>query len=322
MVQYAESWLELEKSMGGARPCLKGSIEEIKQQYDDLVAMLAPSMPAPSPAVEAKDGEVDGVKYRVYTPVDAVKSGPLPVGVYTHGGGMACGNLDSEDILCRAVAEHTPSIVVSVDYRLTPEHKGPAQFMDSLAVYKWAWYNASSIGGDQSKFFSIGGSAGGTLALALANFIVAKPEIRSHIAGCVAIVPATLHWDNVPSEYAHMYKAYTENASDVPIIDKSSMETFYTALGADPKDANTFVALNTENHKNFPPTYICTCEADPLRDDGKVMEEALKKAGVPVKSDFYPGLPHYFWIFPSIPEGQQFVGNLIGGCKWVVSQMK
>ncbi len=137
--------------MGGTRPCLKGSIEEIKQQFNDLVAMLAPSMPPKSPAVEAKDGEVDGVKYRVYTPVDAAKSGPLPVGVYTHGGGMACGDLESEDILCRAVAEHTPSIVVSVDYRLTPEHPAPAQFMDSLAVYKWVSNQSHS-----SEIFSPG----------------------------------------------------------------------------------------------------------------------------------------------------------------------
>jgi versiconal hemiacetal acetate esterase len=221
--------------------------------------------------------------------------------------------------VCRAVAEHTPSIIVSADYRLAPEHKAPAQFMDSLAVYKWAWHNASSIGGDPKKFFSIGGSAGGTLALALANYIVANPDIRNHIAGCVAIVPATLHWDHVPSEYKDMYKSYDNVGT--PIIDKASMETFYTAAGVDPKDANTFVVLNTENHKNFPPTYIVTCEADPLRDDGKVMEACLKKAGVPVKSDYYAGLPHYFWIFPSVTEGQEFVGNLIGGCKWVVGQM-
>jgi versiconal hemiacetal acetate esterase len=107
----------------------------------------------------------------------------------------------------------------------------------------------------------------------------------------------------------------------VPVIDKESMDFFFTAAGADPKDPNIFVALNTENHKNFPPTYIATCEADLLRDDGKVMEECLKKAGVPVKSDHYEGLPHYFWIFPGVTEGQQFVGNLIGGCKWVVGQV-
>jgi versiconal hemiacetal acetate esterase len=191
--------------------------------------------------------------------------------------------------------------------------------MDSLTVYKWAYKNASSIGGDPNKFFSIGGSAGAALALALANYVVADPSIRSHIKGCVAIVPPTMHWDHILPEYKSIYKSY-DNVN-TPILDKGSMETFYNAAGVDPKDPNTFVALNTENHKNFPPTYIVTCEADPLRDDGVVLEECLKKAGVPVKRDHYAGLPHYFWIFPSVTEGQQFVGNLIGGCKWVVGQM-
>lgn len=123
--------------MGGQRPCLTGSVEEIKKQFLDLEAMLKPGMPAPSAAVSAKDSELDGIKYRIYTPVDATKNGPLPVGVYTHGGGMACGDLDSEDVLCRALCEHTPAIIVSVDYRLAPEHPAPAQFLDSLAIYNW-----------------------------------------------------------------------------------------------------------------------------------------------------------------------------------------
>ena len=195
------------------------------------------------------------------------------------------------------------------------------QFLDTLKIYEWAHANAASIGGDPAKFFSIGGSAGATLALAVANYLVADPAKRSLIKGCAAIVPATMHWSHVPEEYRSMYKSYDENVG-VPIIDKEVMDFFFTEAGLDdPKDPNVFVALNTENHKNFPPTYVVTCEADPLRDDGKVLELCLKKAGVPVKSDYYPGLPHYFWIFPSVPEGQQFVGNLIGGCKWIIGQM-
>jgi versiconal hemiacetal acetate esterase len=172
-----------------------------------------------------------------------------------------------------------------------------------MKVYEWAHQNASSIGGDANKFFSIGGSAGATLALTIANYLVADPAKRSSIKGCVALVPATMHWNHVLPEYKSMYRSYDDNVG-VPIIDKGSMEVFYDAAGLDPKDPNTFVALNTQNHKNFPPTYIVTCEADPLRDDGKVMEECLKKADVPVKSDHYSGLPHYFWIFPSVTEGQ------------------
>jgi versiconal hemiacetal acetate esterase len=110
-------------------------------------------------------------------------------------------------------------------------------------------------------------------------------------------VPLTLHWDNIPAEFQEDYRSYVENATDVPIIDASSMKTFYgkskswlntgqsrkltsplEAVDADPNDARIFTVLSP-HHRNFPPTYICTCEADPLRDDGTVMEKALRKAG-------------------------------------------
>ena len=151
--QYAESWLkvsvliphlktlylphsQLEEALGG-RTALKGTIEELRQQFTDLLTALAPLYPPPTDAVSTKDGDVDGVGYRIYTPVEAAKSGSLPVGLYTHGGGFVMGNLDAEDVLCRAVAEHARCIIVSVDYRLAPEAKAPAQLTDSLNVLKW-----------------------------------------------------------------------------------------------------------------------------------------------------------------------------------------
>ena len=83
---------------------------------------------------------------------------------------------------------------------------------------------------------------------------------------------------------------------------------------------DTFVALS-ENLKSFPPTYLTSCEFDPLRDDSKVIESALKEVGVPTKHDYYAGMPHYFWIFPSVPESQQYICNLLAGIGWLQSQM-
>ncbi|KIV82066.1 hypothetical protein PV11_04202 [Exophiala sideris] len=319
-MSYAQSWLDLEKELGG-RMVMHGSADELRAMYDQLVAMLLPQAPKPSDAVESKDGEVDGIKYRLYSPKEAAKQGPLPVAIWTHGGGFVTGDLNSDDLLCRVIAEHAPSIIVNVDYRLAPEHKAPTQLQDTLTVYKWARENASSFGGDPNKFWTIGGSAGGALALQVANHIVKDPAKRGGIKGVAAIVPAALHYDHVPAEYQSIFKAYEENKEGVPIIDKESMRNFYDLTGVDPKDSDIFTALATDNHKNFPPTYFVSCEKDPLRDDATVMEAALKKAGVPTKHDYYKGLPHYFWIFPSVPEGQQFVGNLIGGVKWLISQM-
>ena len=116
---------------------LHGSPEEIRGMYDQLVAMLLPQLPPPSDAVESKDGEVEGIKYRLYTPKEASKSGPLPVAIWTHGGGFMTGDLNSDDLLCRIIAEAVPSIVINVDYRLAPEHKWPTPLEDCMKVYKW-----------------------------------------------------------------------------------------------------------------------------------------------------------------------------------------
>lgn len=116
---------------------MHGTAEELRAQYDQLVALLLPQFPPPSDAVESKDGEVDGIKYRVYVPKEASKQGPLPVAIWTHGGGWVTGDINSDDLLCRVIAEHAPSIIVNVDYRLAPEHKAPTQLQDTLTVYKW-----------------------------------------------------------------------------------------------------------------------------------------------------------------------------------------
>lgn len=165
--------------------------------------------------------------------------------------------------------------------------------------------NASSYGGDVSKFFTIGGSAGGGLALSIASRIVASEATRAYIKGIVAIVPLTLHPDNVPAEYASDYKSYTENATNVPIIDRESMNQFYEYTGVSPTDSSYFTLLDTSNLKNYPPTYITTCEFDPLRDDGKLMAKALKSNGVAVKEDYWEGFPH---VSPSSPLSLLFCG--------------
>jgi versiconal hemiacetal acetate esterase len=146
-------------------------------------------------------------------------------------------------------------------------------------------------------------------------------ENRDGIKGIAAFVPCTLHYDYVPDIYKDIYKSYDEFNEGSPVIDKQSMATFFRYAGVDPKDSNTFITLATDNHKNFPPVYIASCEKDPLRDDAYVLQSALKKAGVATKHDNYRGLPHYFWIFPSLPESEKFVDNLVSGVKWLISQM-
>lgn len=230
------------------------------------------------------------------------------------------GDLNADHILCGVVSGNANVVIVNVDYSLTPEHKWPTQLNEGVKVYKWAHDNASSIGGDGNKMFTIGGSAGGALALQICNAVLKDSSLKSSIKGVAAMVPATIDPKNVPEKYKSQYRAYEENAKGVPIIDKEVMQTFIEHLGTDPSDKSAWVLLDTENHKNFPPVYFTSCEFDPLRDDAYVFEAALKEAGVPTKHDHYKGMPHYFWIFPGIPEAQGYIGQLIGGIGWFLSK--
>ncbi|OAL56025.1 carboxylesterase [Pyrenochaeta sp. DS3sAY3a] len=315
--KYADSWLALEESIG--RKPMGGTVEELRQQYAALITYLKEHSTPRQYAVDSHDGNVDGVKYRLYTSKNRETSKSLPVLIWTHGGGLVVGDLDFDDEYCRAVTEELDVIVVSVDYRLAPEHKIPTQLQDTLSVFTWARANATSFGGDPEKFITIGGSAGGGLALQVANELAKHPETRHHIKGVAAFVPVTLHYANVPEEYKTMYTSYEENAKDVPMIDKNSMDLFFSYSAADARDPGAFAALATDTHEFFPPTYLMTCEFDPLRDDGVVMEYALKKAGVTVKRDHFDGFPHYFWVYPTIPERTIFTAKLIEGLRWLLS---
>ncbi|CAK3789826.1 Versiconal hemiacetal acetate esterase [Lecanosticta acicola] len=318
--EYAQSWLEWEAASGG-RAVLKGTVEEIRAMSDNLSQALLPMLPPFTDKVTVQESEIEGTKVRIYNPKGT--SGPLPTAIWTHGGGYMLGDLDTDHHLCGLVSEQTKSVVVNVDYRLAPEAVWPAQLEDCVKVYKWAHRNAPSFSSDPQKFYTIGGSAGGALALQTANQILRDPDpaLRSSLKGICALVPSTAHWYSIPSKYASTYTAYSENASGVPIIDRESMEIFFKAVKADPQDPSLFTLLATDIHPSFPPTYFASCEFDPLRDDAFVMEAALRDAGVPTRHDHYKGFPHYFWIIPAVPEGREFIGKLMDGVRWLLGQM-
>lgn len=252
---------------------------------------------------------------RVYTP--RAKGGhPMPVGVYFHGGGWCCGDLDSEDGFCRSVAEHLPCVIISVDYRLAPEYKSPIQLEDALKAWTWAFSNAFVWNGDYTRYFSIGQSAGGNLALALGNKLVALGR-KAEIKGIAAVVPIVVHPAHVPSRHEDSYRSFYDCA-DAPANTASAMNIFFEAVGARPEDSDLFV-IHSKHLDSFPATYIAVCGVDPLRDDGIIMYNALKEAGVPTKIDHYVGLPHVFWAFGCRPPNCDFLGDVISGIKFVIN---
>jgi len=194
--------------------------------------------------------------------------------------------------------------------------QAPHNFLYSMLTCPKVFANAESLGADPNKVFTIGSSAGGGLALTVANSL-----IRTHqglkVQGIIALAPVTTHPLHPPPDYDSYYNAYIENQSGVPLLDKQAMETYFTASEADPHDENVFVTLS---HKlgSFPKTYIVTCGKDPLRDDGKVLGLMLEEEGVGVKNDHYTGLPHCFWVVSELRETKQFREKLALGVRWVL----
>ncbi|CAK7228723.1 hypothetical protein SBRCBS47491_007003 [Sporothrix bragantina] len=338
MAEYTESWQKLEEALG-SRPVLAGTTDELRAAFNGLVAMLVTQYPPASPHVTTEDGTFGtGAKYRVYTP-STLSSPDGPVAVYFHGGGLVLGDLDSEDQLCRMLAEAAGIVLVSIGYRLAPEDKAPAQVDDGLTGLEWAASNAARLMGQSSyptspnpRLLVIGISAGGGLALSVTRLVVLgkSTTVRAEqLAGLVALCPMALHPDNVPEAVLAAscaggqatYSAYTERGEDAAVVNRATMDIFFAAASLDPGNADAFPALDTavySSAKHYPPTYIGVCENDPLRDDGRVVAGMLTGGGVRVKSKLYKGLPHCFWIFPALPEFSGFVQDTVAGIKWVL----
>lgn len=134
----------------------------------------------------------------------------------------------------------------------------------------------------------------------------------------MALQPITTHPDKPPAEYKDMYTSYEEMEDNPAMLSPACMRAFIESVDADPTDPRVFIALS-KNHAKYPPTYIATAGKDPLRDDGKIMADLLRKAGVRVKYDEYAGLPHYFWTLPGGSYVTRFMNNIIDETRWVLS---
>jgi len=249
------------------------------------------------PGITSKDTEIEGpagqLPVRIYTPAGA---GPFPVVVYYHGGGWVLANKDVYDGGARGIAKQSNAVVISVDYRLAPEAKFPAQHEDALATYKWAAQNAAIINGDPKRLALAGESAGGNLALATA--IAARDQGLTKPAHVVAVYPIGQASDfSTPS--------YVDSASAKP-LNKPMMEWFakYT-LGKAEDKKDPRIDLVHANLKGLPPVTLISAQIDPLRSDADMLEASLKKAGVKVEHKVYAGTTHeFFGMAAVVPEAK------------------
>lgn len=221
------------------------------------------------PEVRAEDRDIEGVRVRIYWPPDA--DGGAPIVVFIHGGGWVVGDLDTYDGTARAHAVGTGAVVVSVDYRLAPEHPYPAAVDDVWAVTRWVGEHTSELGADPNRIAVAGDSAGGNLAAVVAQLArdAGGPALRAQLLW----YPATT-WDiTLPS--------FTENA-EAPILNTAGVGGFSRlyADGVDLHDAPaTLIPARAESLADLPAAYIAVAGYDPLRDDGIRYGELLTAAG-------------------------------------------
>lgn len=242
---------------------------------------------------------------RVYTPAGAV--GPLPVIVYFHGGGWVVGDRNVYDAGARAIAREGRAVVVSVDYRLAPENKFPAQHEDAVAAYRWALANAASIGGDPRRVGLAGESAGGNLAVATA--IAARDAGLQQPFHIVSIYPIAGSDANTPS--------YQENANALP-LGRATMLWFFEHVSRTPADLlDPRINLVAADVRGLPPTTMVFAQIDPLRSEGMMLAERLRKAGVDVRTRAFEGATHEFFgmdaVYEDAQQAQRFVGQRVRG---------
>lgn len=228
-------------------------------------------------------GPAGPVPVRCYRP--AGKPGVLPALVFYHGGGWVVGSLDSHDHLCRHLAVRAGIAVLSIDYRLAPEHPFPAALEDSIAAANWAAHEAANLQIDATRLAVGGDSAGGQLAacVALALRDTGGPDLRFQLL----IYPVC----DLIADNASLRDNATGYLLTVPAYHKMCL--WYLAdrsQWADPRLSPQHAA----QHRALPPALVQTAEFDPLRDEGHTYAETLRAAGVAVEYRCYAGMIHGF----------------------------
>ena len=270
----AQVILQMMAAAGG--PVIQDSdAAEFREYYNSR------QLPSTEEVFEIRDVVAGGVPSRLYRPNADKNLGLL---VFYHGGGWVIGGLDSHDSVCRSLANRMGHAVLSVDYRLAPEHRYPAAVEDAMCSLRWAYENAAELGINPDRIAVGGDSAGGNLAA------IVSQQRPVPLVFQMLIYPAT---DMTASFPSHM-----ENAAG-PVLTKQAMEWFtnhYMPADADKKDPLASPHFAPDSLlKGAPPALIITAELDPLRDEGEEYGRRLIANGVTASVVRYNGMFHSFF---------------------------
>lgn len=276
------------------------SVQERRQSLAKLMqfARAEPSDVATSEGV--LPGRAGDIRYRLYAPASGE---PMPGFVFFHGGGLVAGSIETHDRIAAALSQATGCRLVSIDYRLAPEHKFPAAVEDAIAATEWVAREAYSLGIDATRLVVGGDSAGATLAAVVCQNAIEMggPDI---VAQCL-ICPVLDFEETSPSR-----AAFAENH----LIDRVTLEADladYLPEGADPADVR-ISPLRATRLSGLPAAIIHTAEFDPMRDEGNAYARKLLAAGVAVEHVCHDGMIHNFHAMGAILPQARLVLSQIG----------
>ena len=259
-----------------------------------MTGLAALDVPGPEVGLdEAEDRTVPGpageLRVRVYRPPT---TGAVPVVVFFHGGGFVIGNVDTHDGTCRTLCRLAQAVVVSVDYRLAPEHRFPAALDDCEAATRWVAAHAAELGADPGRVGVAGDSAGGNLAAAVT--LRARAARQPPLAAQALVYPTVDFTTDRPSVVANG-QGY--------LLSAEAVHWFVGQYLGDHDRADPMASPLLADLAGLPPAVVATAEFDPLHDEGGDYASALAAAGVPVTHLDFPGLVHGFLGLGALSPG-------------------
>jgi acetyl esterase/lipase len=281
----ARAYLDLLASIS-APPLHALDAQQARLAYKKARAIAQPAPPPVSAvSMHGADGPAGPIPLRVYRPLGSAATETLPALVFLHGGGWTIGDLDTHDVVCREICNRARCAVVSVDYRLAPEHRFPAAVDDTLAATRWVAGHARDLAIDPARIAIGGDSAGGNLAAVAA--LLLRDAGGPALALQLLIYPATDFRANTAS--------HRENGSGY-LLTKEAIDYFsasYLGPAMDGTDWRASPAL-AASFRGLPAAFVLTAGYDPLRDEGALYAQQLRDAGVPVEYVCFEGQIHGF----------------------------
>ena len=273
----------------GIPPMHSMSYAEARKFYEQSTEKVAGDLPAGELLVNEQTLATSyPLRARIYRKLDKTEDKQACL-IYFHGGGWCIGSLDSHDHVCRWLAINSGVTVISVDYRLAPEHKFPTAVEDAYAACKWITENAEELNIDAERIAIGGDSAGGNLSAVVC--LLAR-DLSSMCFCCqVLIYPAT--------DMLMRYPSHAQNGDGYRLT-RSLINWFVNGYLRDGEDMNDMRAspLLASSHAGLPPAYISTAGFDPLKDEGRAYADKLSESGVDVHYQCYEGMMHGFIAMP------------------------